>query len=283
MRLITFCGLILILLALPLNAQQAYYPLHVGNLWQYAQLYVAPDHWFIDVQQTAILSDTVMPNGQRYAVVTGWWWPGYLRQEGNSLLQWSPSGDVAVFDFSRPVGDTIVSMRYDDMAFVVTTAIDTVEFFGSRRLRWSFTADNPQFIDDESFVRVVDSIGITDMYSGVGPYDFQGARINGVTYGKVTSVEPPADAQASVFRLEQNYPNPFNPATTIRYALPRRSHVTLTIFSTLGQKVATLVNGEKDAGYHSVEFNAGNLASGVYYYRLRAGSFVQTRKLQLIR
>jgi len=83
--------------------------------------------------------------------------------------------------------------------------------------------------------------------------------------------------------LLQNYPNPFNPSTTIRYALPHRTDVMLTVFNTLGQQVATLVNGEVEAGYHEVQLNASSLASGVYFYRLQAGDFTQTRKFCLIR
>ncbi len=86
-----------------------------------------------------------------------------------------------------------------------------------------------------------------------------------------------------VFKLYQNYPNPFNPSTTIRYSVPRRSHVTLIVFNVLGQKVATLINADIDAGYHSVQFNATSLASGIFFYRLQAGSFVDTKKLLLVR
>ena len=84
------------------------------------------------------------------------------------------------------------------------------------------------------------------------------------------------------FELKQNYPNPFNPSTTIRYVLPQRSRVNLSVYNTLGQLVSTLVNGEEQAGQHEVKFDGSNLASGVYFYRLQAGSFVQTKKLLLV-
>jgi hypothetical protein len=83
--------------------------------------------------------------------------------------------------------------------------------------------------------------------------------------------------------LLQNYPNPFNPSTTIRYALPVRSRVTLTVFTTLGEVVATLVAGDKEAGDHVAVFDASGLSSGVYLYRLRTDGFVETRKLVVLR
>ena len=99
----------------------------------------------------------------------------------------------------------------------------------------------------------------------------------------LTGVAPLKTGLPQQMKLEQNYPNPFNPSTTISFALAQRSHVTLTVFNTLGQQVATLVNGDIDAGYHEVKFDASNLASGVYFYRLQAGDFVQARKLLLVR
>ncbi|MEO8512169.1 MAG: M14 family zinc carboxypeptidase [Ignavibacteria bacterium] len=86
-----------------------------------------------------------------------------------------------------------------------------------------------------------------------------------------------------VFALEQNYPNPFNPATVIKYQLPKSSNVTIRIFDILGKEVATLVNGKVDAGYHQVEFNGSDFASGLYLYKIEADGFTDVKKMMLIK
>jgi hypothetical protein len=99
----------------------------------------------------------------------------------------------------------------------------------------------------------------------------------------VSGVRSPGEGAPLQFDLAQNYPNPFNPSTTIRFQLPRASHVTLTVYDVLGREVSVLVNEGKDAGVHEVKFDGSNLASGVYFNRLQAGEFVQIRKLVLLR
>jgi Secretion system C-terminal sorting domain len=88
---------------------------------------------------------------------------------------------------------------------------------------------------------------------------------------------------ARIYSLEQNYPNPFNPSTTIRYGIPMRSNVSLIVYNTLGQRVAALVQGQQEAGSYEVKLDASELASGVYFYRLQAGTYVETKKLLLLR
>lgn len=85
------------------------------------------------------------------------------------------------------------------------------------------------------------------------------------------------------YSLEQNYPNPFNPATTIEYSLPQNGFVSLKVFNVLGKEVAALVNGWNEAGKHKIDFDASGLNSGVYFYRLESGSFVDTKKMILLR
>jgi hypothetical protein len=86
------------------------------------------------------------------------------------------------------------------------------------------------------------------------------------------------------FALDQNYPNPFNPSTVIEYALPREARVTLEVYNLLGQRVQTLVDDVRAAGYHTVRFNATGLSSGIYFYRMRAGEDVTfLRKMLLMK
>jgi hypothetical protein len=87
------------------------------------------------------------------------------------------------------------------------------------------------------------------------------------------------------FRLEQNYPNPFNAATTIRYTIPvgTYNYTSLRVFDVLGREVATLIDGPHTPGSYSVQFDATNLASGIYFYRMTAGNFISTRKMLLLK
>jgi hypothetical protein len=125
------------------------------------------------------------------------------------------------------------------------------------------------------------SLYVNDSSIFVGTY---GSGIWKLPLSTITSVkQPKPPAIPASFDLQQNYPNPFNPSTIIRYGLPLRSQVALNIYNTLGQQVAMLVNRNEEAGYHSVRFDGSNLASGVYFYRLQAGTYVETRKLLLLR
>ena len=95
------------------------------------------------------------------------------------------------------------------------------------------------------------------------------------------SIEPPSSPEPVQFMLCQNYPNPFNPSTIIKYELPTSSMVRLSVYDILGREVSVLANERKEAGVHHVQFSAAGLSSGVYFYRMQAGEFTQTRKLLL--
>jgi photosystem II stability/assembly factor-like uncharacterized protein len=100
--------------------------------------------------------------------------------------------------------------------------------------------------------------------------------------GTPTAVDP-GDNLPDDYSMTQNYPNPFNPATTIKYSIPKEGLVTLKVYNVIGEEVATLVNDIKQVGNYNLTFNAENLSSGVYLYRLKAGSFVETKKMILMK
>ncbi|HWA05717.1 MAG TPA: T9SS type A sorting domain-containing protein, partial [Ignavibacteria bacterium] len=87
----------------------------------------------------------------------------------------------------------------------------------------------------------------------------------------------------ATFKLGQNYPNPFNPVTKIQYSLPRNSYIRLQIYDASGRFVKSIVDGFESAGEHFAVFNGGNLASGVYFYVLQAGEYVESKKMVLIK
>jgi hypothetical protein len=120
-----------------------------------------------------------------------------------------------------------------------------------------------------------DSVGWADSYYSNAVFKYVGSRL--ITSAKDEIVAP------NSFQLTQNYPNPFNPSTAIKYELPNSSNVKLSVFDVLGREVTLLVNERKEAGVHEVKFDATNLSSGVYFYRLHAGDFVQTRRLVVLR
>jgi len=115
---------------------------------------------------------------------------------------------------------------------------------------------------------------------------------NRIKIASTSEMPPPAPDQATQsvipktstsFALHQNYPNPCNPTTVINYELPKATYVLLAVYDMLGREVAALVNGEQTAGYKSVTWNAANVPSGIYFYRLTAGTFTETKKLLLLK
>jgi hypothetical protein len=134
---------------------------------------------------------------------------------------------------------------------------------------------------------VTQTYAVTQTLTTDGAYLYAGDRGTGVwrrpLSEMVTSVGPAVTGLPREFLLSQNYPNPFNPSTTIRMELPRSSVVRLSVYDVLGREVSVLVNDRKNAGVHEVKFDGSNLASGVYFYRLTAGDFVQSKKLLLLK
>jgi hypothetical protein len=123
----------------------------------------------------------------------------------------------------------------------------------------------------------------TDANLSTGTYSYRLKQVdyNGTfLYSEIVNVDVTAPAK---FGLAQNYPNPFNPETNIKFSLPQSSEVTLKIFNALGQEVRTLVNQFMESGSHTINFNASDLNSGIYFYKLDAGQFTEVKKMTLIK
>ncbi|MCX6150006.1 MAG: T9SS type A sorting domain-containing protein [Ignavibacteriales bacterium] len=135
---------------------------------------------------------------------------------------------------------------------------------------------NPGEIPDTAFI-TIQILNTTTFFPHAGSTFI----VDDLVYGNATSVE--SENIPAVFQLKQNYPNPFNPSTKINYEIPATGFVSLKVYDMLGKEVATLVNEEKLAGDYEIEFAPQGLLSGIYFYKLKAGNFVETRKMILLK
>jgi len=120
---------------------------------------------------------------------------------------------------------------------------------------------------------------------GTIEYSLRACVINGIVYGDTnfTALSVNSDIPEFTYELFDNYPNPFNPTTTIRFMIPELQFTILKVYDVLANEVATLVNEEKQSGSYEVEFTAKDLPSGIYFYQLGAGSFIETKKMLLLK
>lgn len=207
--------------------------------------------------------------------------------------------DSVIFDGTRGIlaGKSRQAQRLDDSLKVLLTLefFDTAPLTAGKgpiaRLKFTVadTAANQQIpIDTAAYLGIV-TLAVTTT-SAEGGFTFVPQFAPGdITVDISTDVEDDTDpALPTEFALRQNYPNPFNPSTTIEFSLPHSAPVTLEVFNLLGQQVRTVLNETRSAGVHRITFDAVNdngtaLASGVYFYRLRAGSATLTRKMTLLK
>jgi hypothetical protein len=169
----------------------------------------------------------------------------------------------------------------DNYGFMIQRKLTSDVAFAD--IQGSFVAGHGTTMEPREYSYIDASAGAGEWYYRLNQIGLDGAIYYSDSLQLSVVVGVRAQPMPAAFRLEQNFPNPFNPTTAIRFALPQASHVIVAVVDRLGLRVATLVDGELDAGLHTVQFDGTGLASGVYFYRMRAGSFTDTKKLLLIR
>ena len=191
----------------------------------------------------------------------------------------------------RPLSDLYTPVELESFAANTHNGIVNLNWTTATELNnKGFEIQRKLFSDDYNTIDFVKGYGTstkTNNYSWSdkplpGTYSY---RLKQIDYnGKYEySKEVEITITPNIFSLEQNFPNPFNPSTVISYSLPSASYVNLIIYNTLGQIVKVLENGSKNAGNYSVNFNASDLASGIYFYKLEAGQFSQVKKMALLK
>lgn len=265
-----------------------WYPLHVGDKWEYWGL-------GIGYYQVEVLGDTLMPNGKTYFVLS-LLDRKFQRVEGNRYVMVyneSYENEYIHYDLKGEkksnwgFGDVFVGTK--DRFGIYETGIDRNNLMGEL-LEWK----EYRVVHIDSTVVPYDTVwmNIVDDYFpritkglGVTTYAYElttlvGAVINGVGYGTLVGVNDKIE-KVEHFKLFQNFPNPFNPATTLTYEIAKDGHVKLIVYNALGEAVKTLVDEFQPKSSYSVKFDATNLPSGVYLYKLQSNEYVEVRKMIL--
>jgi len=201
---------------------------------------------------------------------------------------------LQIFNSSENLKDYALALDIDNYNNIYVTGSShnsisqgisyTVKYSDKGELRWIQKFDAPHSIFENSYFLFLDDsnnifIG-GDVADSTNGWNFFALKIN---QNLGTNVEHQYIKIPVDYALNQNYPNPFNPTTKIVYQIPELSFVTIKIYDVLGNEMAVLVNEEKPSGTYEVEYNASSLPSGIYFYQLNAGSFIETKKMILIK
>ncbi|MCK6606247.1 MAG: T9SS type A sorting domain-containing protein [Ignavibacteriaceae bacterium] len=271
-----------------------YNPLHLGNKWYY---YNSEDNLWAKKE---VLSDTIV-NGYRYFLVnsvfiTGVW---------GTIIEYERNDENTGTNYKLDIDDLDKDGRRDDE--VMTDSLNVPEY--TRYTSWRYVIGSPTAQHHETHVKdkfqavifghtvilrdlfwvevfleatISDKFGLIRFAPELAPYfTLRGCIIDGVHYGNTTGIEDKI-AEQKGYQLYTNYPNPFNPETVIRFSIPERVFVKGTVFSSTGERVAVLQEGEMEPGSHSLNFNGRGLSSGVYIFRLEAGGYSKTIKMMLL-
>lgn len=282
-----------------------YYPLSVGNYWIYKVTDWSYPYYDEDTFTRKVISKEILSNGKEYFKIEEKYYSSsyinYVYERVDSvkglIYQFNsdcpnPDSEKVIDDFTAEVGDSILIQRFTmcwDSILTKFSESGSESIFNENR---NFRTYEYSWLISYTY-KLAQGIGIYNIRNG---YDFgesyftlNGCVIDDIVYGDttLTDIEDPQNQIPTEFRLEQNYPNPFNPSTKISWQSPAAGWQTLKVYDVLGNEVATLVDEYRNAGSYEVEFNVSQesfpaIASGVYFYRIIIGNFIETKKMILI-
>jgi hypothetical protein len=264
-----------------------YFPHRLGDTWQY---------WVVNTpeyQLRTVISDTLGPDGAYYT---------RIRRDGGSSTYYRVDSvnstlherRLSAYNYLRlplaaQTGDRWIAYRPDSTwrgtisAHVVASYFAWVAggFFHTKEVDYTDSASGLLLIT----YYFADTLGIIGEDHDAFPvYRLRAARINGRTFGTFVGVQEPSTREVPLApRLAQNYPNPFNPSTTIRFTLAADGHALLVVRNVLGQEVRRPIDERREKGEYRLEFDAGDLPSGVYLYTLTTAEGASTRRMVLLR
>jgi len=187
---------------------------------------------------------------------------------------------VELVSFNVTSGDKTAAISWSTATEVNNYGFEVERrFVGEEKLKWAKIA----FVQGAGSSSSPKQYSFTDQPLAAGHYAYRLKQIDSDGSFKYSQTVEAVIETPKLFLLGQNYPNPFNPSTTITFDLPMKSLVTLKVFDLMGREVATIVSGELSAGNHTRQWNAANMSSGIYFYRLQAGSSIATKKLVLLK
>ena len=248
------------------------------------------------------LLSTIAPNGERICTVTL-----DITSQGQqgftAMLNWDPTNSTMLasnpilivsnsfqgsFDAPLPVELSVFSGKYNgkgkvDLNWITKTEVNNYGFYVERKINNSEWG-SLTFIEGYGNSNSPKQYSYTDkdLFAGGSIFQYRLKQIDTdgqFEYSDVVEVE----IVPNEFELSQNYPNPFNPSTTIRFSLPKQAQLKINIYNMLGEFIETIAEGTYEAGYHKVTFNASNLPSEMYIYRIESNDFVQTKKMMLLK
>jgi hypothetical protein len=275
------------------NKDSSYFPLALGNQWIYI-----PDHF--TSPDTVTIIDTQTVNGKIYYAfkhnnVSAYYWYRkdndkiYIVDSVTDRIMPSNFKESMIYDFSANLRD-----KWDVQLKDIYFSCDFNGIITLENKKDTLSLPAGKFKDCYSFSRVVlcrDAGIIMEWYSpGVGLISYHSENIAGlikyslsksnILEGRINGVE---SHKQENYKLSQNYPNPFNPMTQIDYSVTQKGNVSLKVYNLLGEEVAILYNGMQQPGNYSARFDGSKLSSGMYLYQLKTNSFVEMKKLMLLK